>query len=148
MGSIGGVQMTVTDAKSLEEIFLDEMVEGYRDGRNPDNPEPSLTQGRDSELPGLRLFHVFRRRGRLVGLSARGDVFRLQCVVGQGLLNRIRLVLGSAHPQIALFRRRQDGRHGLRMNWLDSGVRRRRQKTVDEMRSGPTAGGAISPNTC
>jgi hypothetical protein len=22
-------------------LFLDEMVEGYRDGRNPDNPEPS-----------------------------------------------------------------------------------------------------------
>jgi len=29
------------DNRSLEEIFLDEMVEGYLDGRKPDNPEPS-----------------------------------------------------------------------------------------------------------
>ncbi len=26
---------------SSHKLFLDEMVEGYRDGRNPDNPEPS-----------------------------------------------------------------------------------------------------------
>jgi hypothetical protein len=27
--------------KSLDEIFLDEMIEGYRDGFNLDSPEPS-----------------------------------------------------------------------------------------------------------
>jgi hypothetical protein len=32
---------TGTDANGLEESFLHEMVEGYRDGRNPDNPAPS-----------------------------------------------------------------------------------------------------------
>ncbi|MGW1424577.1 hypothetical protein ACWAT4_31140 [Bradyrhizobium manausense] len=32
------------DAKSLEEIFLDEMVDGYRDGFNLDNPEASQSR--------------------------------------------------------------------------------------------------------
>jgi len=27
-----------------EELFLDQMVEGYLDGRNPDNPEPSANR--------------------------------------------------------------------------------------------------------
>jgi hypothetical protein len=27
--------------RPLEELFLDQMIEGYRDGRDPDSPEPS-----------------------------------------------------------------------------------------------------------
>lgn len=30
--------------RPLEEIFLDEMVEGYLDGRKPENPEPSANR--------------------------------------------------------------------------------------------------------
>lgn len=33
--------MIDANEKSLEEIFADEMTEGYLDGRNPDNPAPS-----------------------------------------------------------------------------------------------------------
>jgi len=32
------------DNRTLEEVFLDEMVEGYLDGRKPDNPEPSANR--------------------------------------------------------------------------------------------------------
>jgi hypothetical protein len=32
------------DNRSLEEIFLDEMVEGYLDGRNLNSPEPSANR--------------------------------------------------------------------------------------------------------
>jgi hypothetical protein len=35
-----------SDTHSLEEKFLDEMVRGYLDGRNPDNPEPSQNRSR------------------------------------------------------------------------------------------------------
>ena len=30
--------------RPLEEMFLDEMIEGYRDGRHPDCPEPSANR--------------------------------------------------------------------------------------------------------
>ena len=30
--------------RPLDESFLDEMIEGYRDGRNSDNPEPSTNR--------------------------------------------------------------------------------------------------------
>lgn len=35
----------ISDAdRTLEEQFLDEMVEGYLDGRKPDNPDPSANR--------------------------------------------------------------------------------------------------------
>lgn len=30
--------------RTLEELFLDQMIEGYRDGRDPDCPEPSANR--------------------------------------------------------------------------------------------------------
>ena len=30
--------------RTLEELFLDQMIEGYRDGRDPDSPEPSANR--------------------------------------------------------------------------------------------------------
>jgi len=36
--------MTADFEGTLEEQFLDEMVEGYRDGRDPDSPEPSANR--------------------------------------------------------------------------------------------------------
>lgn len=36
--------MTPGQDRPLEELFLDEMVEGYRDGRDPDSPEPSANR--------------------------------------------------------------------------------------------------------
>lgn len=35
-----------SDTHAAEEKFLDEMVMGYLDGRNPDNPEPSQNRSR------------------------------------------------------------------------------------------------------
>jgi hypothetical protein len=36
--------MTPEQDRAPEECFLDEMVDGYRDGRNLDNPEPSANR--------------------------------------------------------------------------------------------------------
>lgn len=36
--------MRSDDDRTLEDVFLDEMVEGYLDGRKPDNPEPSANR--------------------------------------------------------------------------------------------------------
>ena len=59
-----------------------------------------------------------------------------QCVVWQGPLQRLRLVPRRAHPDVALFVRRQNYRHGLRVDGLDDRVRRRRQEAVDVVRAG------------
>ena len=55
---------------------------------------------------------------------------------GKGRCSAFGLVPWRAHPNVALLLRGQDHRHRLRMDWLDHGIRRRRKKTVDEMRSG------------
>ena len=57
-------------------------------------------------------------------------------IVGQRPLQRLCLIPRCAHPDIALFVRRQDHRHSLWVDRLDHGVRRRRQETVDEMWAG------------
>jgi hypothetical protein len=39
--SFEGAGMNSGTDKSLTDAFVDDMAEGYRDGGNPDNPEPS-----------------------------------------------------------------------------------------------------------
>jgi hypothetical protein len=36
--------MTPECDRPPEDLFLDEVIEGYRDGRKPDNPEPSANR--------------------------------------------------------------------------------------------------------
>jgi hypothetical protein len=65
--------------------------------------------------------------------SAHDDLERF---VGQGPLERLGVVPGGAHPDLALLLRRQDDGHRLRMHGVDDGVRRRREEAVDEVRAG------------
>jgi hypothetical protein len=77
--------MTEDIDRPLEEKFLDEMVEGYLDGRKPDNPEPSANRslsyrhrfanGRDDLAHSPRLpAHVLRL---LADQAIRDDVARV-----------------------------------------------------------------------
>ena len=63
----------------------------------------------------------------LVG-AARDD---LQRFVRQRTLQRVRLVAGRAHPDVALLVGREDDGHCLRMDRLDDRVRKGRQESVD-----------------
>ncbi len=77
--------MTTENERTPEERFLDEMVEGYLDGRKPDNPEPSANRsasyrhgfanGRDDLAHSPRLpANVLRL---LADQAIRDDVARL-----------------------------------------------------------------------
>jgi hypothetical protein len=60
----------------------------------------------------------------------------LERIIGQGPLQRLRLIPLSAHPYVALLVGRQDYRHRFRMDWRDHRVGRRCQEAIDLMRSG------------
>ena len=57
-----------------------------------------------------------------------------QRVVRQRPLQRLGLIPGRAHPDVALPVRHHDDWYGLRMDRLDDGIRRCREKTIDLMR--------------
>ena len=59
----------------------------------------------------------------------------LERVIRQRTLQRLGFIPRRAHPDVPLLIGRQDHRHRLGMDRLDDGVRRRRQKAVDLMRS-------------
>lgn len=76
--------MTKDDNRPLEDVFHDEMVEGYLDGFRPDNPEPSANRsasyrhgfanGRDDLAKSPRLpAHVLRL---LADQAIRDDVLK------------------------------------------------------------------------
>jgi hypothetical protein len=54
-------------------------------------------------------------------------VCQLQC---------LRLIPRCVHPDAALLVGRQDHEHSIGVDWLDTGVRRCRQETVDRVRAG------------
>ena len=56
-------------------------------------------------------------------------------IVQRRSLQRLRFIPRGAHPDITFLLRGQDHRHRLRMDWLDHGVRRGRQESVDLMRT-------------
>ena len=63
----------------------------------------------------------------------------LQRVVRQRPLRCLGLIRRRAHANVVFFVRGQDHRHGPRMDWLDNGVRCRRQEAIDEVRNGSRA---------
>lgn len=99
-GSIWGVEMTVTDAKSLEETFLDEMVEGYRDGRNPDNPEPS--QNRSNSYR-----HGFANGRDDHARSPRASAAMLRLMAEKAIRDDVEALTGRHPPQSGVNQRRK-----------------------------------------
>ena len=87
-----------------------------------DDPEQVYERQRDTGSCGSLVLLV---------RSPRDD---LQGVIRQRPLQRLRLVPRRAHPDVALFVRRQDHRHRLWVDWFDDCVRRGREKTIDIMR--------------
>ena len=59
-----------------------------------------------------------------------------QRIIRQRSLQCFRFVPWCAHPHVAFLGRRQDHRHGLRVDRLDDRIRCRRQKAVDQVRAG------------
>jgi hypothetical protein len=81
-------------------------------------------------------------QSRRENLSCRSPIFLtrtshndLKRVIEQGPLQGLCLVPWGAHPHVAIFVRRQDNWHRLRMDRLDDRVRRCREETVNLMRT-------------
>ena len=84
---------------------------------------PLIPQQRPSRSRAAALNQKQHPLGRnliFLVLATRHD---LQRIIRQWPLQRLRLFPRRAHPDIALFVRRQDHRHGLRMDRLDDCVR-------------------------
>ena len=101
-----------------------------------------LNDVRDLEDPARGFFWVGEGGGRWC-ISCGGLVFLVRAagndpdrVVRQRPLQRLGLVPWRTHPDVAFLVRHQDDRHGLRVDRLDHGVRRRGKKAVDLMRAG------------
>src|SRR3954454_23122536 len=60
----------------------------------------------------------------------------LEHIFGQWPLQCLGFIPGRPHPNLTFLVRRQDHRHGLRMDWLNDAVRRRGEEAIDKVRAG------------
>jgi hypothetical protein len=80
--------------RPLEDLFLDEMVEGYLDGRKPDNPEPSVNRSASYR-------HGFANGRDDLAHSPRATAQMLRLMADKAINEDVATVCGTATPRPA-----------------------------------------------